>query len=203
MDVSNNASSLIAPGRRSVVKQSLLMFALAFSLLTQTGTAQAAPLEATMEENSTIAGIDSNNDGVRDDLEQFIVENFHDDEQLARAMSNLVIAFGHAVIATDVRESRRAHSMLMYASECAVALGMRPAAYQNEILQLNDLMVNTPERKQAYVDHSARIAKLVFAQRIDPKWDEYCAQRVDKLNEGRGWPPRKIEAARTELHGAP
>jgi hypothetical protein len=69
----------------------------------------------------TVAGIDVNNNGVRDDVERYIATHFDNDDKVMRLITNLFISTQTGLVATTEKESAKAHSMWLRAEECTIA----------------------------------------------------------------------------------
>lgn len=145
------------------------------ALATDTGQA------ADSRELAELAGPDRNDDGIRDDLEGFLIKTFGDDARVLRTVQNAVIASRYALNATDVRSSSAAHSMNIRSSECLGALIREGKGINVRALEeLSGMIANTPQRVAAMQDHAQRIRDLDFAVNRAPEWGEWCEQVVDE-----------------------
>lgn len=149
--------------------------------LAMPATASAADMpQMTASDKSAILGADSNNNGVRDDLEPYLVANFSKNERVFRSVSNMLISVQYALKATTRAESSRAHSMTLRSQECMASLGVALLPYKDAVEKIESLVLNTPERQKAYQEHASRLAGTIFAENNAPEWDDGCMKRVDE-----------------------
>ncbi|WP_317201755.1 hypothetical protein [Janthinobacterium sp.] len=140
---------------------------------------------------ATLAGVDANGNGVRDDLEPFLLSHFGKRPQVLRAVSNFAISVQAAISTSTEQESSRAHSMAIRAGECfggAEGAAGEDAATMEE---LGGLLMNTPQREAAMRAHTERIANLNFAVRNNPRWEAYCLLRADQVDNAAQAEPRR------------
>lgn len=131
----------------------------------------------------TLAGIDSNHNAVRDDLEKYLLTEYGNRPKALRAVSNMVIGLQAGIVATSDETSARAHSMFIRSAECYRASGDLSHGDEERLQELMKMLVNTPERTAAMVAHQQRISEQDFAIQIDPAWDEYCNRRADHVQK--------------------
>lgn len=163
---------------------------LSFGLLAGAGPAAARPVPADQAAElppdpgdagrATLAGVDVNDNGVRDDLERYIAQHFGDDPRVLRAVANAVIATQHGILSTDDHESRSAQAMLLRVGDCMGAIGPALAPYGDALLRLRRRIDDTPERRQALEAHMARVMRMNDSVRVEQGWDECCERRVDE-----------------------
>lgn len=131
---------------------------------------------------ATLAGVDVNDNGVRDDLERHLVRHFGDDPRVRRAVANAVIATQQGILATDDDESRAAQAMLLHAGDCMGAIGPVLAPYGDALWRLRRLIDNTPERRLALEAHMARVTRMDEIAHEEQGWGERCERRVDEVS---------------------
>lgn len=157
----------------------------------QLGADTAPPAPTAEAGKATLAGLDANGNGVRDDLEAFLLSHFGKRPQVLRAASNFTISVQAAMLANTEQESSRAHSMTIRAGECfggAEGIAAKDAAAMEE---LGGLLMNTPQREAAMRAHGERIANLNFAVRNKPRWEAYCLLRADQVDNAAQAEPRR------------
>ena len=128
---------------------------------------------------ASLRGTDANNNGIRDDIEPFLAANFGKDERVFRTIANMVISMQYAIQSTNDSESSRAHSMHIRAGECLLSLAAQMRSYLPAFKELDEMVVNTPERVAAWDAHQERIASKSFAVSEAPQWHDGCLKRVD------------------------
>lgn len=122
----------------------------------------------------TLAGIDSNHDGVRDDVERLIEINFAGSpdsiaalRQGARAMQRaLVDTATGGPVASDADDSARA-------LECVMAV--RPSDGARYYLELVAEMVDTDLRLDRYLDFNEALSGLSFTSEDPERWLTSCS----------------------------
>jgi hypothetical protein len=130
----------------------------------------------------TLAGVDSNGNAVRDDLEPYIVQHFGQKPLVLRAVTNIAISMQASMLAGSDVESSTAESMMIRSAECLRSINGQIATQTDKVQQLLEMVVNTPDRKEAMRIHDERVATQHFAVRNEPSWDAYCTQRADLVN---------------------
>ncbi len=129
----------------------------------------------------TLAGIDANDNGLRDDLERHIARHFGSDRRVLRAVENAVIASQYGILATDDDESRHALAMLTHAGDCMGTIAPDLAPYGDALWRLRRMIDDTPERKQAMARHMARVLRLHVVMAEQQEWNGHCDGRVDDV----------------------
>lgn len=129
----------------------------------------------------TLAGIDTNENGLRDDLERHIARHFGSDGRVVRAVENAVIASQYGILATNDDDSRHALAMLTHAGDCMGTIAARLGPYGDALLRLRRMIDDTPERKEAMARHMARVLRLHVVVKEQQQWSEHCEGRVDEV----------------------
>ena len=134
-------------GRLSI---SLFLFALALSLIScDSTTPDGLPPDPGEEGTQTLAGIDSDGDGVRDDVQRLIYLNY-EDEAVRSSLVSLAKAAQDAILQTTSGQNASGiRADLSRSVDCLVIAddGIAPEALNAVIAA----MVNTPDRSDAYV----------------------------------------------------
>lgn len=165
------------------------------------GTALAAPAQLSAATapvaapgaagTATVGGIDANANGVRDDLEPFLLQYFGKQPQVLRAMSNMIIGLQATMTASTAAESSRAQSMTIRATECLLAVKDQLAKDEARDAKMVALLVNTPARTAAIAAHKERIGQQVFAMRELDEWEAVCNLRADLVDNLAPAMPRR------------
>jgi hypothetical protein len=105
----------------------------------------------------TLEGIDSNNDGVRDDLEREIVYMYPQNEEVRRVVRALMKK-RQAMITTEGDKEHYEHLMVsafqFWNCHDFLVFGTRMPGYTpDNVISLTRLLKNTPERKKIYDEH--------------------------------------------------
>jgi hypothetical protein len=98
----------------------------------------------------TLAGVDADGDGVRDDVQRFIVENYGYSERGVRALNNLARSY-QVEILTDSASREQVHNLSEQISKDASCLirsvDKQELTFENVTNSVRKRMMNTPERR--------------------------------------------------------
>lgn len=129
----------------------------------KTPAQKIAELEASgaiprLERSDTIEGIDANNNGVRDDIEAYILSEYSEEEQRKAAMQ-LARGFQSALLVDleDVASLRRVDRQLTYGINCVFSIFHADENAQNPtqvLYELEAITANTKARLQAYLSYN-------------------------------------------------
>ncbi len=131
----------------------------------------SVPLDPGMAGKQSLIGIDSDHDGVRDDIQRFLAKNLGPDLLLYKralhvaraAQQTLLVAETH-----DKAKARIAFNQWSIADDCFSAIninGRKKENYMKEIKydkQLEALIANTPERMLAYMQYADMVGGMVL-----------------------------------------
>ncbi|MET0066221.1 MAG: hypothetical protein ABW076_07735 [Candidatus Thiodiazotropha sp.] len=126
---------------------------------TTTGTLPADPGDAG---KITLGGIDSDNDGVRDDVQIAIYDRYPNDETKRNALTQNAIALQEAIFAGDTSDSETitvASGLVINAVDCLHETVDDPTADLG-FLELN--VVNTSDRSDAYIKFNEALSGQFF-----------------------------------------
>lgn len=107
---------------------------------------------------ATLAGIDSDNDGVRDDIQIAIFKRYPDDEIKRKALTQNAKALQDAVVAgnsLDTDAIFQASKSVINAVDCLSKKGIDGSFVENNI-------VNTSERSEAYIEFNSTLNGQFF-----------------------------------------
>lgn len=99
----------------------------------------------------TIEGIDADKDGVRDDVQRYIVENWHESERAVKALTMVAKAKQESVLLGDSlgqEETRKLWPEIERRARCTLALETSEMLRLEAIEQVKVRVTNTPERWQ-------------------------------------------------------
>ena len=138
---------------------------------------------------ATLAGVDDNRNGVRDDMEAFLHQYFGGKPRLLRAMTNTIIGLQATINASTPVQSARAQLMTIRATECLMALKGELVSDAARDAHMVALLVNTPARSAAIAAHQARISGQTFTMRELDEWETACDLRADLIGDPLALPP--------------
>lgn len=130
------------------------------------------------EGKKTVAGIDSNNDGVRDDVERYIALTVTDSARHREALRSVAKAIQLEVTAVTKEQSLQAANAGARSIECLSYLGVRKSGLWKEV---QTLMLNTGARINAMDAHNRRISGEVFTTLSDSERHTACTFDAERL----------------------
>ena len=99
----------------------------------------------------TLAGVDTDGDGVRDDVQRFIVENYGYSERGVRALNNLARSYQVEIVTADSASREQVHNLSEQISKDASCLiwsvDKQELTFENVTNSVRKRMLNTPERR--------------------------------------------------------
>ncbi len=112
----------------------------------------------------TLQGIDSDSDGVRDDVQISIIERYPNDEEKQAALKQEAKALQEAVIAGDSADTNtiiQAAKSIINSVDC---MHTRMEDPSSEISFLEDEVINTSERSAAYIRFNEALSGQFFGE---------------------------------------
>lgn len=151
----------------------IFLLSLAVFPACDTGASEAdLPPDPGEEGKQTLEGIDSDGDGVRDDVQRYIFMNYQD-EPTRRALVQYAKAELRAVqIADDKEGSIKIFDEVARAIECLTSI--YPDEAPRISAKLVSVMFNTKARIEAYVKSSDQGAGHTFSIRNPSDWPDSC-----------------------------
>jgi len=140
----------------------LLSPVLQFAALAPTSVPVVLPPDPAPAGNATLAGIDSDGDGVRDDLQRYIIFNVPDSARYREALKQQATALQQSLLIGTTGTTQQAIDAgfaQMRAIECLDYLGVRQQNRWKEVLAL---MFNTKLRIQSNDAYKAKINGQIF-----------------------------------------
>ncbi|HKP94269.1 MAG TPA: PEP-CTERM sorting domain-containing protein [Fibrobacteria bacterium] len=150
-----------------------LKFSAVFRVLSFSGALPPDPGEGG---KSTLAGIDANGNGIRDDVEIYIAANFGHSEKLREALNQMAVSTQKGIVATTVQQSMDAANADMRSMECLRYVSPGSKAWKS----LEAVSLNTPDRIRAWEAHEERLGGKVFPSAENEKAS--CGFDPDLLN---------------------
>jgi len=127
--------------------------------------------------DATLTGIDANLNGIRDDVELFIAEEFSRTPQLGEALNQFAQTVQKGLLSTNEQESMNAANAGNRAMECLAFLAPDDKSWKT----VTALAVNTPERVRSWQAHQKRLSGHVFPARAIREWKTSCTFDLDDL----------------------
>ncbi len=112
----------------------------------------------------TLQGIDSDSDGIRDDVQISIVERYPNDEEKQAALNQEAKALQEAVVAgnsADTNTIIQAAKSVINSVDCMHVIMEDP---WSEISFLEDIVINTSERSEAYIMFNEALSGQFFGE---------------------------------------
>ncbi len=126
------------------------------------------------EGKATLLGVDSDLDGVRDDAQIGIGERYPHDEPARLALTQLSNSIQLAFAAYEAGNAQAvsdAAGLITKGVDCLFARTEKPS---QEVLFVENLMVNTDQRSEAYIDINQSFSDQFFGG--DNDFEAACAQ---------------------------
>ena len=143
---------------------------------------QSLPPDPGEAGKQTLLGIDSDSDGVRDDIQRYIYFAYPDNEKVRIALSHIAIEYQKLLLQPDNREAASMHANKMARhGECLFYImgeksGDARAALKAEIM-------NTEERILEYITYNESLAGTVISGAPMKEWKNSCAFNVDAVGK--------------------
>jgi hypothetical protein len=116
------------------------------------GTGTTLPPDPGEAGKSTLEGIDSDNDGVRDDIQRYIALTYLDSEKTRAALTQVTKAIQASLLDTDDKDASNAHTVDVFqAIECLYFLRTNDADAGNILDTLRTGILNTADRREAWL----------------------------------------------------
>ena len=125
----------------------------------------------------TLAGIDVNNNQIRDDVEFFIATRYATSQKTVQGLNQIAIAIQKEILATTRDQSFAAATESDRAMECLTYIGA-PRTGWRAVLALSS---NTNARYKAWAAHEGRLSGGAFPSRPIGEWKTSCKFNPDAL----------------------
>ena len=146
------------------------------------GSGGGLPPDPGAEGKATIEGIDSDQDGLRDDIQRYIALTYPDSEKTRAALRQIAVGLQIALLEKDVKNKSLDNAEnLMRASECLYYINFESARKLKNMLKAEFL--NTVERSRAYLEYNQKLGGHNFrGKRID-EFNTSCKFNPDLLED--------------------
>jgi len=136
------------------------------------------PPDPGKEGKKTLLGIDSDGDGIRDDIQRYIYFTYPDDEKLRLGLTYYAKEFQGILADADDREAAYEHAIKMARhGECLNYLKGDDSIYIERALDAE--ILNTRERSIAYITYSNNLGGRVIDGAPLKEWKDSCSFDVD------------------------
>lgn len=134
---------------------------------------QALPPDPGADGDATVAGTDSDKDGLRDDVQRYIVLTYPDDLRTQRALGQLARSIQAAVLDAESRGASESHAhRVARAIECLrLVRGEDATRAESELMRQ---VLDTEARGRAYLAYESQIESLFLPIRPADEWHKSC-----------------------------
>ncbi|WP_324171185.1 PKD domain-containing protein [Sulfurimonas sp.] len=140
--------------------------------------------------NSTLLGIDSNDNGVRDDVEIFVIKKYATDHKIVTEIG-FQLASAYQKILDNPLDTEANHKALHDAMDCNYYFSYYAKYYGESILakdyideDFENLQLNRKSRVKAYLEYDAQLSGGVYESTKSDKLKEKCNFDVASLLGG-------------------
>ena len=130
----------------------------------------------------TLAGIDSDDDGIRDDIQRYIALNYPESGKTRAALRQFTLALNKAILESPDEESALYNTEFIHrASECLWYIFSEHSIQIKNILKAEYL--NTMERSRAYLDYNHKLGGHVFSGNDFDEYKTSCTFDPDLMED--------------------
>lgn len=131
------------------------------------------PPEPGPENNRTLAGVDSDGDGVRDDIQRYILLNYEDDEAMRLVLLQTANVNQLKLTQAHDKEASRMNAIRsLRAIECSMYIGGEEAFKDTN--KVTAMQINTRERSKAYDLFHQQIAGAITMGKSYKEYYKSC-----------------------------
>jgi hypothetical protein len=137
--------------------------------------------------NATLKGVDSNNNGVRDDVERKIYEKFS--KPIERVMAMDEARFNQKTL---VEPATKAKEIVMFSTKignCSIYLkhiGLRAKKWRENDKYIDNITFNNPQRVRKYLDYNLALSGGVYGSSPSDWNKDACSQEVKNVLKEMG-----------------
>ena len=129
---------------------------------------------------ATLLGIDSDNDGVRDDIQRYIYFSYPDEEKVRLALTEVAKQFQILLLHSSDSEAAFNNATAMARHDECLAFIKEEAAI-DILAALRAEILNTRERSLAYITYSDNLSGEIILGRPLSDWKNSCAFDIDSV----------------------
>ena len=137
--------------------------------------------------NATLEGVDSNNNGVRDDVERKIYEKFS--KPIERVMTMDEARFNQKVLIAPVTKAREIVKFSIKIGNCSIYLkhiGLRAKKWHENDKYIDNITFNNPQRVRKYLDYNLALSGGVYGSSPSDWNKDACSQEVKNVLKEMG-----------------
>ena len=136
--------------------------------------------------NATLLGVDVNNNGVRDDVERYLLNKYKDHHKI---VSEIALQSGRAfqMILEDPENAKETTKFMDAASYCNYYFESSANSYgdpiliDDSIMEYKNIQLNIKERIRAYLEYNHKLSGGVYRFVLGPKAKALCDFNVTEL----------------------
>jgi len=137
------------------------------------------PEPDTAVNNSTLLGIDFNNNGIRDDVERKVIITYQTPIKIALMMSYAKL--GQEILANPIGLAMEHSDKGTRISNCKMYLRRQNIKIENAIEFFENNTFNTKQRVRAYLDHNIALSGGVYGSSINERNAQACDFDVEQM----------------------
>ena len=131
---------------------------------------------------ATLEGIDSDQDGIRDDIQRYIALTYPDSQKTQAALRQFTFAFHKAILESPDKASALNNTEDMHrAQECLWYIHSRSSIKISDSLMAEFL--NTLDRSKAYIDYDNKLSGSVFGSKDLDEYKTSCTFDPDSMED--------------------
>jgi len=131
---------------------------------------------------TSLEGIDSDGDGIRDDIQRYIALTYPDTQRTRAALRQMVMALQKAILESpDVERALNNTETMHRASECLWYIHSERSISMTDLLMSEYL--NTLERSRAYLDYNKKLGGHVFGGKDFDEYKTSCTFDPDLMED--------------------
>lgn len=129
--------------------------------------------------NSTLLGIDFNNNGVRDDVERKVIETYQEPIKIELMMSRAKVS--QEILANPVGLAIEHKNKMTKILDCELYLMDFNVEISNSVETINNLAYTTKQRVRAYLDYNLALSGGVYGSRLTDENAQACDFDVEQM----------------------
>ncbi len=131
---------------------------------------------------ATLEGVDSDNDGIRDDIQRYIALTYPDSAKTRAALRQFTLAMHKAMLESPDEDSALNNTELMHrALECFFYIHSEDSFEMTDLLMAEYL--NTVDRSRAYLDYNDKLGGHVFGGKDFDEYKTSCTFDPDAMED--------------------